>query len=69
MYRFARDKGLYLDELPTRLRKTSDEELIRFGKATRSMCQDKSPWQVFVIQFDEARAEWRRRNPKSRDGI
>jgi hypothetical protein len=42
----------------------SDEDLLRFGKAARFMCSDKSPWQAFAIQLEEARAEWRRRHPK-----
>jgi hypothetical protein len=64
MYRFARNEGIDLEELRRRLRKMSDEELMRFGKAGRSLCRDKSPRQVFVIQLEEARAEWRRRHPK-----
>jgi hypothetical protein len=59
--RFARNEGIDLEELRTRLRKMNDEELIRFGKAARSMCRDKAPRQVFVIQLEEAKAEWRRR--------
>jgi hypothetical protein len=35
----------------------TDEELVRFGKAARYMCQDKHPRQVFVIQLEEAKAE------------
>jgi hypothetical protein len=65
MYRFARNDGIDLDELRTRLRKMTDDDLLRFGKAARFMCRDKSPRQVFVIQLEEARAEWRRRHPKS----
>jgi hypothetical protein len=38
----------------------SDEDL-RFGKAARFMCRDGWPGQVFVIQLEEAKAEWRRR--------
>jgi hypothetical protein len=58
------EEPVNLDQLRERLRKMTEEELIRFGKAARSMCRDKPPRQVFVIQLDEARAEWRRRNPK-----
>ena len=43
MYRFASNEGLDLEELRTRLRKMSDEELIRFGKAAQSLCRDKEP--------------------------
>ena len=54
-----------LDELRTRLRKMNDDELLRFCKAARFMCRDKSPRQVFVIQLQEAESEWRRRHPKN----
>jgi hypothetical protein len=52
------------------LRKMTDEELIREGKTGRYMCSPmanfgKPPRKVFVIQLEEAKAEWRRRNPKT----
>jgi hypothetical protein len=53
-----------LEELRSRLRKMTDDDLLRFGKAARFMCRDKVPRQVFLIQLDEARAKWRRRHPK-----
>ena len=43
----------------------TDADLLRFGKAACFMCRDKAPQHVFVIQLDEARAEWRRRHPSS----
>jgi hypothetical protein len=43
----------------------SDEELLRWGNAARSLCCDKSPGQVFVIQLQEARIERIRQNPKA----
>jgi cold shock CspA family protein len=54
--------------LRTRLRKMSDQELLRFGQAAKFMCLPeanfgKPPRQVFVIQLEEAREEWKRRNP------
>ena len=58
MYRFARNEEIDLCE--PRLRKMTDEDLLRFGKAARFMCRDKSPRQAFVIQLEEARPEWRR---------
>ena len=61
MYRFARDEDVDLDELRTRLRKMTDEQL-RFEKAARFMCRDKSPRKVFLVQLEEARAEWKRRH-------
>jgi hypothetical protein len=54
LYRFVRDEGIDLDELRTRLRKMSDDELVRFGKAARFMCRDKPPRQVFVTQSGSA---------------
>jgi hypothetical protein len=59
---------LDVDALRTRLRKTSDEELREFGKAARYMVSPtanmgKPPLPAFVLQLEEARAEWRRRHP------
>jgi hypothetical protein len=55
-----------LDELRARLRRMNDANLIAFGKAARYMCSPKAnlgkpPRHPFVIQLQEARAEWRRR--------
>jgi hypothetical protein len=55
-----------VDGLRTRLRKMSDEELRKFGKAARYMVSPtanmgKPPLPAFVLQLKEARAEWRRR--------
>jgi hypothetical protein len=57
---------LDVDALRTRLRKMSDEELREFGKAARYMVSPtanmgKPPLPTFVLQLDEARTEWRRR--------
>jgi len=56
------------DALRTRLRKMSDEELREFGKAARYMVSPtanmgKPPLPAFVLQLQEARAEWRKRHP------
>ena len=53
-----------------RLRKMTDAKLLRFGRGNRYMCSPyanlgKSPLEPFVIQLREARAEWRRRHPKT----
>ena len=40
VYRFARDVEVDLDELRTRLRRMSDEKLLRFGKAARFMLEE-----------------------------
>jgi hypothetical protein len=57
-----------LEAIRARLRKMSDAELLRYGKAARSMATPEAnfgkPSEVYVIQLREARAEWRRRYPK-----
>ncbi len=55
-----------IDALPTRLQKMSDEQLQAFGKAARYMTSafpnmGKPPLPTFVLQLEEARAQWRRR--------
>jgi hypothetical protein len=55
-----------LEQLRTRLRKMTDAELRRFGKAAKFMCSPGAnlgtpPRECFVIQLEETRAEWRRR--------
>jgi hypothetical protein len=59
-----------LDIFRARLRKLTDEELIREGKAARYVCSSvanfgKPPRKVFVIQLEEVKADWRRRHPKN----
>jgi hypothetical protein len=70
MYRFASSDVVDLDQLHDRFRRMSDAELLRFGKAAQYMCSPKAnsnkpPREPFVIQLEEARAEWRRRHPKT----
>jgi hypothetical protein len=48
--------GEVLRKLRDKLRKMSDEELIKFGKEVRGLAE--SPFQR---QLQEARAEWKRR--------
>ena len=60
------------DALRTRLRKMSDEQLRNFGKAARYMTSPtanmgKPPLATFMLQLEEARAEWRRRHPPNAD--
>ena len=57
-----------LENLRKRLQRMSDEELAQFGKACREMLTPQAnlgrpPREVFVIQLQEARREWRRRYP------
>ena len=59
-----------LDALRARLRKMDDDALVRFGKAAAYMCGPESngaeqPRREFVIQLEEALAEWRRRHPRA----
>ena len=59
-----------VEELRQRLRKMSDEKLREYGEASRYMCSPramlgKPPLPVYVIQLEEATAEWKRRQPKS----
>jgi len=57
-----------LDALRTRRRKMSDADLVKFGQAARYVCSPKAnmgkpPGPEFVLQLNEARAEWVRRHP------
>lgn len=67
---FDPESPLDIEELRQRLRKMSDEELLRTGHSCASLCAPENnfgepPRRVFVIQLEEARAEWRRRHPKA----
>jgi hypothetical protein len=58
-----------VEQIRERLRKMSDLELRQHGRAARNMAGPKknfgSPNPSFQIHLDEARAEWRRRNPST----
>jgi hypothetical protein len=59
-------------ELRERLQKMSEAELLAFGKDAKYMCSPranigKPPRECFVIQLNEAKAEWRRRQEFARD--
>jgi hypothetical protein len=47
---------IVLEKLRKRLRRMTDEELIRFGKDVRRLAENP-----FQKQLEEARAEWKRR--------
>jgi uncharacterized protein YjiS (DUF1127 family) len=53
------------EEVRERLRKMSDDQLREYGLACVYMCSPRAtcgkPREAFVVQLDEARAEWRRR--------
>ena len=60
-------EGFDIEKLRERLRKMSDKELREFGTAARHMVSPKAnmgkpPLPAFVVQLEEARAEWRRRH-------
>ncbi len=68
MYDLAGDNLLDRDDLRVRLQRMSDEDLHKFGGAARYMCSPranlgKPARQNFVIQLEEAIAEWKRRHP------
>src|ERR1039457_1690143 len=55
-----------IEQVRERLRKMTDEQLLSFGKSAASVCKvvpfvNDPPPRAFVIQLEEARAEWRRR--------
>ena len=58
-----------IENLRCRLRTMNDAELLRFGQAAKYMCSPRANmgkpqrWE-FVIKLEEARKEWKRRNPK-----
>lgn len=63
----ATDTILDRETVRARLARMSDEQLVQFGKDARYMCSAKAsmgkpPRQNFVIQLEEAAAEWRRRH-------
>ena len=59
-----------VEQIRERLRKMSDHELRKFGRAASVMADPKknfgTPNPAFKIQLDEARAEWSRRHPKAK---
>jgi len=53
-------------KLRERLQRMTDAQLVEFGKAAKYMCSPvanigKPPRECFVVQLDEARAEWKGR--------
>jgi hypothetical protein len=57
-----------IEAIRERLRKMSDLELRKYGRAARDQADPKKnlgkPNPSFQVQLDEARTEWRRRHPK-----
>jgi len=56
-----------LEAIRERIRKMSDAELRKYGRAARDLADPKKnygpPNPSFQVQLDDARAEWRRRHP------
>lgn len=68
---FSEDRD---EKLKARLRKMSDADLLRFGKAARYMCSAKAnvgkpARSEFVVQLKAAREEWRRRHPRQCEAL
>jgi hypothetical protein len=59
MIGFGSDEAI-LQKLRERLRRMTDEELIKFGKGVRRLAENP-----FQRQLEEARAEWKRRKLQS----
>jgi hypothetical protein len=53
----SESEEIVLKKLRERLRRITDEELIKFGKDVRRLAENP-----FTRQLAEARAEWKRRN-------
>jgi hypothetical protein len=56
-------------EIRERVRKMSDEELLRYGAICKSMRRpetnlDKPSLDAWTVQLQEARVEWRKRHPE-----
>jgi hypothetical protein len=69
MYDFARNGQIDVEQLRERLHKMTDTELLRFGQAAKYMCSPEAslgqpPRQTYIVQLEEARAEWKRRKPE-----
>lgn len=62
------------EKVRSRLRRMSDEALQRFGAAARYMCSPKAnlgeaPRPNYVLQLEEAVAEWKSRHPSNRQHL
>ncbi len=61
-----------LEEIRSELTAMSDPQLIEHGKALRKFCR-RLPGQkidsMWLMQMNEARAEWNRRHPPKKFGV
>ena len=69
MSHLSKETPIDLDELRERLRKMSDRELLRFGRAALDACKPHrgNPPRELSVQVEEARAEYRRRKDTKND--
>jgi hypothetical protein len=56
-----------VEQIRKTIRRMSDSELLRYGTACKHMCSPEvnfgePPPKAWVVQLQEARAEWRRRH-------
>jgi hypothetical protein len=70
VYSFAGESPIDLGALRSRLEAMDSAALMRFGQAAAFMCSPranmgKEPREAFVVQLQEAREEWRRRQTAS----
>jgi hypothetical protein len=52
-----------IERLRQRLRKMSNPELLLFGVTTKCQCSSETGPEASLVQLNEARKEWKRRNP------
>lgn len=66
---FRPEEPLDMHALHVKLAQMPEDELIAFGKSMKRVAfpimisHDKQP-SVWLVQYNEARAEWRRRHPR-----
>jgi hypothetical protein len=65
--RFAANES-DIETLREHLRKMSNPELLLFGVTTKCQCcsekrPERTPQEAILVQLNEARKEWNRRNP------
>ncbi len=69
IFRISKDrhevKESEIERLRQRLRKMSNPELLLFGVTTKCQCSSETgpPQEASLGQLNEARKEWKRRNP------
>lgn len=72
-YEFVKNTPVDRDKIRERLQGMSNKELREFGNACERMCGrkpnlEKPPRENLAIELEEARAEWKRRMTRPKDG-